>query len=540
LQNRDRMDRATPRARKRARGDERAAPRAAGGGRSARYEERRAARGSHRRAAPEWSDCASHAVLQGLQSAAAAAEEALDKHCWRVLRTEQATAKFLSGLKSQMDPEERALAASIMECARQKVLAAGDEKTSIAAAKNFLKPLWKRKSRRTETRELVVEAVEETARVRVFTEWLSREPKKDRSRDISKSKRILKGLATWPMAWLRAPGVVCYERAAGRARKENKGKMSEGLAKGVVNTRELRTAVSSPSDHYVLLTPGQAPRFLTVQEIARTMGVPEGGSLDKMLRSSVLSPTQAASCLGGGIHVGVARQLVRHLKARGLMKPGLTYGSAYSGIDMFAAAVEAEFGTDWHYRFASEWNDTTREALMAAWGARGLGAGHCHTDAHKIWARVEGTVDCYVTTPMCNTHSRRNHNVTRGDVCTSLTDVWRGLEYVREAKPALVVVENVNEPSAVGGITGLGSWPDWRDTKSNPPCSTRATWRRHPSRGSGTSGSSPERGGAKRRRPRRRARGPRGQRQARSPTAKARRVRTHPRRTPSQASSGPW
>ena len=56
----------------------------------------------------------------------------------------------------------------------------------------------------------------------------------------------------------------------------------------------------------------------------------------------VMSARQAVEALGGGVHVGVARQLVRDLMQRGWLAPGMTYGSAYSGVDTVAAAVEAE------------------------------------------------------------------------------------------------------------------------------------------------------------------------------------------------------
>ena len=83
----------------------------------------------------------------------------------------------------------------------------------------------------------------------------------------------------------------------------------------------------------------------TVEEAARVMGIEDGSPLMKALRQrrpALLSANQAASCLGRGLHVGVARAIVRRLLGDGTLSVGLTYGSAFSGIDMFAAAVEAE------------------------------------------------------------------------------------------------------------------------------------------------------------------------------------------------------
>ena len=48
----------------------------------------------------------------------------------------------------------------------------------------------------------------------------------------------------------------------------------------------------------------------------------------------------------------------------------MTYGSAYSGVDTFAAAVEAEMAGDWNYEFASEASKTVRSGLEAAPGRR--------------------------------------------------------------------------------------------------------------------------------------------------------------------------
>ena len=51
-----------------------------------------------------------------------------------------------------------------------------------------------------------------------------------------------------------------------------------------------------------------------------------------LMSDSYLSPIQAVSCLGAAVHVDVARVLVRHLRDRGLLSPGVRYGSACSGV----------------------------------------------------------------------------------------------------------------------------------------------------------------------------------------------------------------
>ena len=65
------------------------------------------------------------------------------------------------------------------------------------------------------------------------------------------------------------------------------------------------------------------------------------------------------------------------------------------------------------------------------------------------------TVDLFVCTPECDAHSKLNHSRNAADQRVTLEDLWKSLEYVRLQKPSVVVVENVDEPSSTGPITGL-------------------------------------------------------------------------------------
>ena len=64
-------------------------------------------------------------------------------------------------------------------------------------------------------------------------------------------------------------------------------------------------------------------------------------------------------------------------------------------------------------------------------------------------------MDLYTITANCEPHSRRNHNTTAEGQTSSLAEVWKALAYVRARQPKVVVMENVNEPSSVGPLTGL-------------------------------------------------------------------------------------
>ena len=204
------------------------------------------------------------------------------------------------------------------------------------------------------------------------------------------------------------------------------------------------------------------PRFMTVEEVMRSFGVPSDGPLwyTLQLREGMLSPQQAVNCLGRSIHVGVGRRLVATLRDRGLLTaevngPFLRYGSSFSGIDTFAAALDAELRDPWVYVFASESDRVSRRALVETWSHRGLCVTQCYTDVTSEEAVAAPAVDIYVTTPECEAHSRRNHDRNAADQRVSLEAVWDSLAYVRRARPRVVVMENVTEASSVGPITGL-------------------------------------------------------------------------------------
>lgn len=143
------------------------------------------------------------------------------------------------------------------------------------------------------------------------------------------------------------------------------------------------------------------------------------------------------------------------LEAEGLLTGKVRYGSAYSGIDIFAVAMEVELGIGWEYVFASEAIATVHKGLLRAWGGHGLTEACCYADARSEEAVGAPAVDVFVLTASCGTHSRRNHSRAWTEQRASLEDMWAALGYVRAQKPRVVVVENVVEGSVTGGVTGL-------------------------------------------------------------------------------------
>ena len=428
------------------------APRAVGGGRSPRYARRRVARGVVGVYAPEWSDAAAAAVLDALEKSSAGPRK-VSTYCDTWLANRGAHAAFVAGLK--ISPADRALATSVIAVSAAKAQGAGSDGELRKVVKTFLKPLRERRAARTTAGEL--EVVSPASRgPRTFHAWLAKKPEKERMRSIQKSRRILDGVKQWPLGWLKGRGVVCYERAAGRVLQERGGRPDGAFLRGVVKQQELPTLTANTSDHYVVLAPKCEPRFMTVQEVMRSFGVPAQSSLWKALvREGLLTAPQAVSCLGRSVNVSVARQVVATLIQSGALAPGLSYGSAFSGIDTFAAAVEEETGGDFTYAFASEGDEVPRKGLLHAWRSRGLTAASCFQDARSEEAANAPPVDLYMTSPECTAHSRMNHGRNGKDQRSTLEDFWHSLAYVRAQRPAVVVVENVAEASSVGPMTGL-------------------------------------------------------------------------------------
>ena len=273
-----------------------------------------------------------------LHKCKAAAQQTLMEYTASVLASDTTVRDFVRASCRHMSVGDRELTQEIMLLHSSRVQQALADQ-ALKKARSFLKPLRERQSARPAPAALELVAAREGPASLV--KLLSAKPEKDRLRDISKCRRITDGLQGWPLGWLRGRGVVCYERAHGRVRAERGGKPDAAFLRGVVKQQVLPTAVASDSDHYVVVGGGKEPRFMSVQEVARGFGVPAIGPLMKMLAAEKpLTPNQAVACLGRSVHVKSAARIVDTLMEQGVLAGGLSYGSAYSGIDTFAAAVE--------------------------------------------------------------------------------------------------------------------------------------------------------------------------------------------------------
>ena len=192
---------------------------------------------------------------------------------------------------------------------------------------------------------------------------------------------------------------------------------------------------------------------MNVRENARAMGVPPDSPLMSSLLSDSLTAIQSVRCLGRAVHVGVATRIVELLLTEGVIFPGMTYGSAYSGVDTFAAAVDLVLAGNWTYAYASEPLLYARRALLRAWGCRGLDEGGCYYDAAGADAIAAPRTDMEVYTGQCGPYSDSDRDHDEDDQLTSLAHLCQSLEHARRSAPAVIVVENVHKPSVVGPVT---------------------------------------------------------------------------------------
>jgi len=270
------------------------------GGRSARYDERHHQRGHERSWAPSWSDATAAAVLQMLESAAMAAtgsKQLQKKKVARMLGSTEGSRLLISCSGSDLVPADRQLVADIVTKYHQAVaacFAAGDNDKALRKAHAFLKPLYARRAARSEIQLLEVPPA--TSGPATFHAWIGPGIQGEKLRDFDKSQRTAEGLDKWPLGWLNEVGVVCYERAAGRIRRERPG--SDGVpdgefVKGLVKTKELATAVANPADHYVVIEPGGAMRYMRTSEVATRLHDPG----EQRTHVSVTRTTAAGSAM---------------------------------------------------------------------------------------------------------------------------------------------------------------------------------------------------------------------------------------------------
>ena len=122
------------------------------------------------------------------------------------------------------------------------------------------------------------------------------------------------------------------------------------------------------------------------------MGVREDSPVWPALRH--LTVRQATSALGRAVHVAAAGCMLDELlKWRAEGAGVLTYGSAFSGVDTVAAALDMKMREgQWRYEFLAELHEKTRDAATAAWAQRGLAwRKHGATPTRGGWTTSAGS-----------------------------------------------------------------------------------------------------------------------------------------------------
>ena len=309
-----------------------------------------------------------------------------------------------------------------------------------------------------------------------FRAWLEDEPagKLRPTPEPASGEGPEKYWAQWQLGRCAHDGVVLFGRAGDRVRlwRSKRGDRAQeapplALAEALVHRDILPTATASRPDQYWLTA---QRRYMSVREVARSFGIRDSSPLAAALER-VPSPTNAIKWLGKAIHAGVATRLLQHLRSLDILPGHITYGSACSGIDTFAAAVDVVWPGAWEYRHAAEIDAGPRGVLAEAWGLRGLKPDMLFQDATSAQAASAPCVDLFVVSPDCHRFSKRRHGRDADDIAEGAAEAAECLPYVMAGRARVVVIENVDDPDARAVLgTVLTSAPSyvWRSQILSP------------------------------------------------------------------------
>ena len=287
-----------------------------------------------------------------------------------------------------------------------------------------------------------------------FKAWVDRSPASPVRKSYAFQGPKAK-IASWNPEGISLPGVVCCARAESRIRAWRRAQRLSAtsppptsLLSSVVHTSVLPTAVASKADHWWL---ADRERWMSVREVGRAFGLREESPLMSALCESPC-PASAVAVAGRAIHAGVARLILTKLRSDAVLPTVITYGSACSGADFFAEAVDALWGRQWAYLHAAEKDPVPRRILASAWG---LQDDSIFMDAASEEAASADEVDLFVLSPDCVDFSRRRHARSDEVVASGAASAASQMGFIRRGRAKVVVVENVDEPDGVGALTDL-------------------------------------------------------------------------------------
>ena len=315
-------------------------------------------------------------------------------------------------------------------------------------------------------------------------QWL--EPGAKR-RQLKKGGRVEKLVESWGLEEHQG-ATITFERAikACQAKTGSRVDPPPDLVERLVQKDELNTALRSAGDHYYLIGAG----FYTHGEIASSMGVARDSALRPAIRDAIaageITEIQACEALGEGFHVDVVVAILRMLIAEGGFPPGdwPMVGTAFSGFDMLGAAMERVYGEEWTPAFASELDEHRRCVLRRFLGAHVLLT--MIEDSTSEEAVSQPRVDIFAMGSPCQAFSIYNTVPCPIKRARALALADRALDYVRRARPRIVIVENVDTPSivepmwamlrAIPGYVWEGSRTDPREVAEMPTARVRYYW----------------------------------------------------------------
>ena len=276
-----------------------------------------------------------------------------------------------------------------------------------------------------------------------------------------RTRRILDDILKAATPGAEKGAVVCPERADSQIRRKRKRRgdapLSEAEADALLRRRTLKTAVASPSDHWVL---ADERRFARPSEILRALQVPAHACVHEAIyEQRILTSRELSSALGRSVFVPeVERGLGEAIGLLGSPLPDRPrVVTACSGLDLFSAAMDARWGDNWDYVGASDTDRKIRQFLAYAYGCRGLSAEAVLTDA-ATEAAVGGNerrADIFFMGAPCGVWSKRNHAPSADARRDEVDRVDRMLNYVREHRPAIVLLENVDTCEVTSAYTAL-------------------------------------------------------------------------------------
>lgn len=198
-------------------------------------------------------------------------------------------------------------------------------------------------------------------------------------------------------------------------------------------------------------------RPLTALQLAAAMELPVHGRTPLRLAIEACTATQARQMVGQSVHGGACRRVMDIAVGAADCCGRVRYADAGSGFGACAAVargVAGAAGLDFEYVFAAEANRACMRAHVAGWrrsGVRMFASSHRAEDVAAMAAL--GRVDVWQYSPRCaplSPANRKPWEQRRTDVEDMLAELQAAFVYVGIARPRVVIVEQVEVPSAMG------------------------------------------------------------------------------------------